>query len=226
MSRDEADTPTPEPNEERTEPNPPFVFGFCYELLSRLTWGAAASDPSWHLREAEILEQAAAELLTTGRKLRQRALALLQTNLPLKGTHSANGHEPIDVDAFRRCFPEFPAERASDVFAIYEYVRWLAPSLELHPAILRQEIRAHLNAPEFPIERAFALLRLEEDIRKHTRDASSERDSWFIDEHLRARIVTLGLLQAAQRGLLPRVTAVPAKRAHLSIVDTDDKEPS
>lgn len=178
------------------------ALAFYPELLRRLTMVARSTEPDGYLLEAEVLDAAAAQFCGTARALRARAHALSQPSLPLEEPSPESNHEGIDLEAFKRCFPDLPAERAREVIAIYEYLTWMAPSLVLAPTILRQEIRVHLEASDFPIERAFALLRFEAFARESAaRPPTVLR--WLFDEELRAKVLTLGLVEAVRRGLLP-----------------------
>lgn len=174
-------------------------LGFYVELFKRLR--ANGRTPDVYFQEAEVLENAACDLVGLAAELRARALDLGQPTLPL--TNDVE-RAPLDVVAFKRCFPDVPVARAADVIAIYDYLTWLSPSLVLYPPVLRQEIDRHLVMGRFSLDRSLALLRFEEQSRAEARaalDAEAPRNE---DRELRSRILMLGLVEAARRCYLPR----------------------
>jgi hypothetical protein len=174
-------------------------IGFYVEVLKRQAHAGQNARPEWYWSEAELLERAASDLLRMAAGLRSQARELGQPPLPLSNANGGAKENPVDAIAFKHCFPDVPVGRAAEVVAIYDYLRWLSPSLELHPTVLRQEIVFHLERGAFTVERSLALLRFEEQVHAHARPSLSKGRDWNLDGGLRPRILTLGLVEAARR---------------------------
>jgi hypothetical protein len=161
----------------------------CFSLKSKVPRTTSA-DPTWYFREAEILTQAAQDLLEAAQQLEARGQHRSQPSLPLE----RNDIEGTSVDAtgFKLLFPDLEDEDAEEVLAAYERITRLSPSIVLFPKVLQAEIRQLVRVDaDLCVEQALILLNFEQAVRTLNR-GTDKRDALieFYDQ-LRARLIAL-----------------------------------